>query len=86
MECEQTWGKDATVPATGGTSRLLMFGGPGTASDDTTVEHTEVMEMMEETLEALPQVVPVCNDLYAFQIKSGKFMLAWIIISAMQCR
>ena len=85
MECEAKWGTSA-VPATADTTaatddtatRLLQ----DTATGDSTVVPQDVMDSIQE---ALSQASPVCNDMDAFQTKGGKFMLAWIIISAVKC-
>ena len=77
MECEAKYGSSvveqvATGAVAGDSTRLL---------DDTITLPEQITEMIEEAIAG----VPVCNDMDAFQTKGGKFMLAWIIISALKC-
>ena len=78
LECEAKWGSSiveqiatGAVPGADDSTRLLH---------DTVTLPENIDEMIKDAVAGLP----LCNDPDAFQTKSGKFMLAWIIISAVK--
>ena len=76
MECEAEWGTSPVASAID-TAATALTGDSNRLLQDT------VNDTMNDA--AIEMGVPVCNDMDAFQIKGGKFMLAWIIISALKC-